>query len=85
MRTKTYIQGFKNSQKIRVMFEGIGVYTTVAGVSSVFATYTHSQAANDALLRLLHQICNTFCRLIFSKLLCPPLIKTEVELFKSYL
>ncbi len=52
MRTKTYIQGFKNSQKIRVMFDGIGVYTTVAGVSSVFATYTHSQAANDALLRL---------------------------------
>ena len=52
MRTKTYIQGFKNSQKIRVMFDGIGVYTTVAGVSSVFATYTHAQAANDALLRL---------------------------------
>ena len=52
MRTKTYIQGFKNSQKIRVMFDGIGVYTTVAGVASVFATYTHSQAANDALLRL---------------------------------
>jgi hypothetical protein len=52
MRTKTYIQGFKNSQKIRVMFDGIGVYTTVSGVASVFATYTHSQAANDALLRL---------------------------------
>lgn len=52
MRTKTYIQGFKNSQKIRVMFDGIGVYTTVAGVSSVFATHTHAQAANDALLRL---------------------------------
>ena len=40
---------------------------------------------NDALLRLLHQICNTFFRLIFSKPLCPPLIKTEVELYKSFL
>ncbi len=31
---------------------GEAMDTTVAGVSSVFATYTHSQAANDALLRL---------------------------------
>lgn len=52
MRTKTHIQGFKNSQKIRVMFNGFGVYTTVAGVASMFATYVHSQAANDALLAL---------------------------------
>jgi hypothetical protein len=52
MRTKTYIQGFKNSQKIRVIIDGFGIYTTVIGVSQVFATYTHSQAANDGLLRL---------------------------------
>ena len=52
MRTKTYIQGFKNSQKIRVIIDGFGIYTTVAGVPQVFATYTHSQAANDGLLRL---------------------------------
>ena len=52
MRTKTFIDGFKNSQKIRVMFEGFGVYTTVVGVTSVFATSTHRAAACDALLRL---------------------------------
>jgi hypothetical protein len=52
MRTKTLIDGLKNSQKIRVIVDGFGIYTTVSGVSSVFATYTHSQAANDALMRL---------------------------------
>ena len=52
MRTKTYIQGFKNSQKIRVMIDGFGIYTTVAGVPQVFATHSHRQAANDGLLRL---------------------------------
>ena len=52
MRTKTYIQGFKNSQKIRVIIDGFGIYTTVAGVPQVFATHSHAQAANDGLLRL---------------------------------
>lgn len=63
MRTKTFIDGFKNSQKIRVMFNmpndqlqntGFGVYTTVAGVCDTFATASHSAAACDALLKLSH-------------------------------
>ena len=54
MRTKTFIDGFKNSQKIRVMFEGFGVYTTVIGVTEVFATATHRAAACDALCKLSH-------------------------------
>ena len=54
MRTKTFIDGFKNSQKIRVMFEGFGVYTTVIGVTEVFATSTHRAAACDALCKLSH-------------------------------
>ena len=52
MRPKTFIVGFKNSQKIRVMFEGYGVYTTVLGVTEVFATSTHRTAACDALVKL---------------------------------
>jgi hypothetical protein len=61
MRTKTFIDGFKNSQKIRVMFNmpdaklqntGFGVYTTVGGVCETFATASHSAAACDALLKL---------------------------------
>ena len=34
------------------MIDGFGIYTTVAGVSEVFATHSHRQAANDGLLRL---------------------------------
>jgi hypothetical protein len=52
MRTKTLIQGFKNSQKIRVMIDGFGIYTTVGGVGAVFATHSHRQAAFDGLFRL---------------------------------
>jgi len=52
MRTKTYIAGFKNSQKIRVIIDGFGIYTTVSGVATVYATHSHRQAANDGLLRL---------------------------------
>ena len=31
MRTKRFIDGLNNSQKIRVILNGIGFYTTVAG------------------------------------------------------
>ena len=54
MRTKTYIPGFRNSQKIRLMFDGFGIYTTVSEVANVFATTGHQRAANDALIRLSH-------------------------------
>lgn len=52
MRTKTLIDGFKNSQKIRVIIDGFGIYTTVGGVATVFATHSHQQAAVDGLMRL---------------------------------
>ena len=54
MRTKTFIDGFKNSQKIRVIIDGFGIYTTVGGVASVFATHSLRQAACDGVLRLSH-------------------------------
>jgi len=52
MRTKTLIDGFKNSQKIRVIIDGFGIYTTVGGVASVFASHSLKQAAYDGLFRL---------------------------------
>lgn len=52
MRTKTLIHGFKNSQKIRVIIDGFGIYTTVGGVSGVFANHSLTQAAIDGLYRL---------------------------------
>jgi hypothetical protein len=44
MRTKTVIEGFKNSQKFRVIFKGdgsendVGMYMTVKQMTEVFAT-----------------------------------------------
>jgi hypothetical protein len=44
MRTKTIVDGFKNSQKFRVIFKGdgseneIGLYMTVKQMSEMFAT-----------------------------------------------
>jgi hypothetical protein len=46
MRTKTIVDGFKNSQKFRVIFKGdgsendIGMYLTVKQMSEQFATVT---------------------------------------------
>jgi|TARA_R110000868_G_scaffold116738_2_gene310467 hypothetical protein len=52
MRTKTLIEGFKNSQKIRVIVDGVGIYTTVGATASIFATSKHYAAVNLALQRL---------------------------------
>ena len=41
MRTKTLINGFKNSQKIRVIIDGMGIYMTVGEISDKFATTPH--------------------------------------------
>lgn len=44
MRTKTLIHGFKNSQKIRVMIDGLGLYMTVGEIADRFATTPHRAA-----------------------------------------
>ena len=52
MRTKTLIDGLKNSQKIRVIIDGFGIYTTVGSIFNVYAHHSLKQAAFDGLLRL---------------------------------
>lgn len=52
MRTKTLYKTFKNSDRIRVIVNGVGIYTTVAGVLEVFATSGHSVAAQVCLQKL---------------------------------
>jgi len=52
MRTKTLIDGLKNSQKIRVIIDGFGIYTTVGSIFTVYAHHSLKQAAFDGLLRL---------------------------------
>jgi hypothetical protein len=44
MRTKTLINGFKNSQKIRVIIDGLGLYMTVGEIAERFATGPHRAA-----------------------------------------
>jgi hypothetical protein len=58
MRTKTIIDGLKNSQKFRVIFKGdgsendIGMYLTVQQMTEQFATVTARATCWDALLKL---------------------------------
>jgi hypothetical protein len=55
MRTKTIIDGFKNSQKFRVIFKGdgsendIGMYMTIKQMSEQFATVNARSLCYDAM------------------------------------
>ena len=49
MRTKQLYPGIRNSQKIRVILNGVGIYTTVAATQSIFATTNHRIAVEAAL------------------------------------
>lgn len=52
MRTKQLYPGIKNSQKIRVILNGVGIYTTVAETQGIFATTNHREAVNLALTEI---------------------------------
>lgn len=57
MRTKTIIEGFKNSQKIRFILRSendveFGMYITLQQMSDSFATGNARAAVWDAMLRL---------------------------------
>jgi hypothetical protein len=53
MRTKTYMPGFKNSQKMRIILRKggttVGLYMTVKDIVFNFATTGASEAAYEAL------------------------------------
>ena len=58
MRTKTVIEGLKNSQKFRVIFKGdgsendIGMYMTVKQMTEQFATVNARSLAWEVLIQL---------------------------------
>jgi O-methyltransferase involved in polyketide biosynthesis len=52
MRKKRIIEGLNNSQKIRVIVEGVGLYMTVGQVETMFATTNHRAAICVALQTL---------------------------------
>ena len=58
MRTRTIVDGLKNSQKFRVIFKGdgsendIGMYMTIQQMTEMFATVNARVLCWDALLQL---------------------------------
>jgi hypothetical protein len=51
MRTKRFVDGLNNSQKIRVIVNGVGFYTTVAGAFNMVFT-SQQKAVTMALLSI---------------------------------
>ena len=48
MRTKNFVTGLKNTQKVRVICDDVGFVTTVAGVFDM--VYTHQRIAVTGIL-----------------------------------
>jgi hypothetical protein len=55
MRTKQVIAGLNNSQKIRIMVDGFGMYMQIKNLDSI-CTSTHRWAVDTALVRLVSAI-----------------------------
>jgi hypothetical protein len=61
MRTKTIIDGFKNSQKFRIIFKGdgsendIGLYLTIQQMTEQFATVNARVICWEALIQLSYE------------------------------
>ncbi len=60
MRTKTLVPGFKNSQRIRVILNGVGFYTTIAGATELPFT-AQGSAVMSALVSLADKGSVGFC------------------------
>lgn len=55
MRTKRIYANIKNSQKIRVILNGVGVYTTVMQAQGIFSHTYHRVAVDVALTEIAQQ------------------------------
>jgi hypothetical protein len=61
MRTKTIIEGFKNSQKFRVIFKGdgsendVGFYMTIKQMTEQFATANARAICWEAMIKLSYE------------------------------
>lgn len=52
MRTKQLYPGVNNSQKIRVILNGVGIYTTVSQAQDMFMNIDHRSIVDYALCEL---------------------------------
>ena len=57
MRRATVIKGLKNSQKIRVIVDGVGLYMTVGDTDSIFSTTSHRSAVQHTLHLIVEEKC----------------------------
>lgn len=57
MRMKQVIKGLKNSQRIRVIVDGVGIYMTVGQTESSFATTNHRVAVQNTLELMVAENC----------------------------
>ncbi len=57
MRKAAVIKGFKNSQKIRVIVEGVGFYMTVGEIENRFAMSTHYTVVAHTLALMSKEKC----------------------------
>jgi len=57
MRRATVVKGLKNSQKIRVIVDGVGLYTTVGDTDSIFSTTSHRSAVQHTLHLMVQENC----------------------------
>ena len=64
MRRATVIKGLKNSQKIRIIVDGVGLYTTVGDTDSIFSTTSHRQAVQHTLHLMVEQKCGGFAHTV---------------------
>lgn len=57
MRKPQVIKGFNNSQKIRVIVDGVGFYMTIGETVERFATTTHYVAVEQTLHMMARENC----------------------------
>lgn len=65
MKTKRLYSNLNNSQKIRLIINGIGIFTRIKDIPTMFATEPHRAAADHALTRL-----NTLVRINNGRIEC---------------
>ena len=54
MRKQAVVKGFRNSQKIRVIINGVGIYMRVGDIENTFATSNHYTVVSHR-LELMHR------------------------------
>ena len=81
MRRPAVIPGLKNTQRIRVILDGVGVYMTVGDTANNFAT-THQVAMQNTLRLMVLERCGGMGHTIkvYNDTLTPATVQVQVDL-----